>query len=155
MAIKTYGPIEELTSISGTIRSGGEGNISAFDGTTFLAKLKSSSYTKGYEYADGEYGKIDYLRVYVVSGPYYMIAFHTENDKTRNNGYGMHASSLANWGITAIQNPSIGVGDYIDVSTVYSPKSKQIKKLYGSVNGQTKEIKKLYGSVSGQTKRIF
>lgn len=31
----------------------------------------------------------------------------------------------------------------------------EVKKLYGSVNGQSKLIKKLYGSVNGQTKLIY
>lgn len=37
----------------------------------------------------------------------------------------------------------------------YGDGTRQIKKLYGSVNGQTKEIKKLYGSVNGQTKLLL
>lgn len=32
--------------------------------------------------------------------------------------------------------------------------TKQVNKLYGSVNGQTKAIRKLYGSVNGLTKLI-
>ena len=155
MVAKLYGSIGELTSLTGTIRNGGSGNISAFDGAMFLAKMKSMSQTEGFEFADSEYDELDYLIVFVTGGPYYMIRFHTKNGKTRSNGYGMGASGLAGWGITAIDVSSASGSDYIDLTTNYVYKSKKIEKLYGSVNDQTKEIKKLYGSVNGQTKLIY
>lgn len=152
---KLYGSVGELTNLTGVIRSGGSGNISSFDGATFLAKMKSMSQTEGFEFADDEYGELDYLRVFVTGGPYYMIQFHTKNGKTRSNGYGMGASGLAGWGITAIDVSSASGSDYIDLTTNYAHKSKRIVKLYGSVNGQTKRIIKMYGSVNGQSKVVF
>lgn len=63
---------------------------------------------------------------------------------------------LESWGGTVITPVSSNLYSPLTLTDItYGDGTRQIKKLYGSVNGQTKEIKKLYGSVNGQTKLLL
>ena len=134
---KLYGSVGEIMSCTGTIRDGAV-NVTAFDPTTFISKLKNPPSGANYgpcKYADGEYNEIAYVKVYLVGG-YYMLEFYSKNGKHRGAGYGMN--SLSGWGITAPSASSAtGHTDYIDLTTAYDYKSKGITKLYGSAEKWT------------------
>lgn len=154
LSYKLYGSVQTaVTTVSGDIRSGGEGNITAFDVNTFLSKMESDGrYTDSIEYVKVTPSNQDHGK-YLIS-IYYVDEAHSTVMITPPVVY----ANMSSYGMTAKPPETATYGyDYIDFTytTTTQSVSKQITKLYGSVNGQTKEIVKLYGSVNGVTKRIF
>lgn len=155
-----YGSVkQELTGITGTIEAGGIGNVTAFDGETFMSKWLSEgldiSYLKNYcdyyKVLCYSSGQSELFRVTLYNGSGgshtdYKLAYLTQ-------------SQLSSWGITA-SSSNIG-SDNISIVTHYSPSplgeysTIEIEKLYAGIQGSAKIITKLYGSVNGVTKRIF
>ena len=137
---KLYGPIQQqvITSLSGTIRTGGVGNVTAFDPDTFLSAVSGSLASTDIEYieviCETQYN--DYsATLYFASGTVPPLTY-----LVRHGTY----ANLATYGITAASNPGGNSGsDFIDLTPTI-----------GTVS-VTKEITKLYGSVNGLSKRIF
>ena len=124
---KLYGSIGILTSVSGAVRAGGAGNVSAFNGVTFLSKLNSSTATAAYGIIDSGHKELSYIRVGVSDG-YYAIQFHYSNGTTRLV-QNLDDTAIADWGITAVSRLLAADGpDTIDLDTEYANKSKKIIK---------------------------
>lgn len=124
-----------LTSLPGTIRSTGSGNVSAYDEPTFLSKLQN--------YAPETYsivhtvGKIpSYIFVNVTDGPYYMLYIYFEDRAYWSAGYGMGDSGLASWGITAKPRSEITSRqhDWIDLSPTYTETARLIHQGFGHLD---------------------
>lgn len=132
LAQKLYGPVKKLTTLSGTIRSGGAGNLTGFNGAEMIAEMQSRA--PALLFADGEYGELDYIQVVLSpTTPYtYSLRFYykfTHGYAYRTNGYGM---GLPNWGVYGLPAADGTLGsDYIDVTTTYTPYAAQAVKIYG------------------------
>lgn len=125
---KLYGPVEVSESFlitpDGTV-------VQAIDGVLLCATSKSQ-YPNTYKNAVS-------FEFRYSGGTYYAIGLDANNNSIfyKSGGY----SSLQNAGITFA--PSLSSGDSVTIPASYTTGgtfSKEIKKLYGSVNGQTKLI---------------
>lgn len=140
---KLYGGVSSRTldSVTGTIRTPSNGVITGFNATTFVANIPSAT---GYE-ADKT---LSYVEVYLSGDTGRITAWLVYTDNTRNQFYSDIEPSVF-YGISvnafASDDP---VTDYLDLTPVYitASLSKEIVKLYGSVNGQTKLIYKSSGT---------
>ena len=134
---KLYGPVTTtiVTGVSGTIRSGSAG-IGAgiqFDGAVFWDKVKNVVDTSK---------TMDYLQQQVSHGgdSYYLTLFYTDETSYAFENGGDVDTNL--YGITYTGTPQYSGLDYIDLTTTTTTGTvtKEIQKLYGSVNGQTKLV---------------
>lgn len=134
---KLYGGVSSRTldSVTGTIRTPSNGIITGFNATTFVANIPSSS---GYEVDK----TLSYVEVGSGGDTGIITIWLNYTDSTRNQVYRGVEPSLV-YGISidpfASDDP---VTDYLDLTPVYTTASlsKEVVKLYGSVNGQTKLI---------------
>ena len=132
---KLYGSVPQtvVTSVTGTTRSGGTGNVTAFDADTFWAAASSSLASTA----------VSYIKVISQGGlgAYNLDVYYSDGSSTTHLEHTVSSGVLATYGITAVSPSSVGQ-DYIDmvVTTEQQDASKKIIKLYGSVNGQTKLI---------------
>lgn len=133
---KMYGPVETavVTGVTGTVRAGSPG-IGAgiqFDGAVFYNYVKNTiDLTKTPDYLSmhvGRFGGTYTLTLYYTDGTSYAF---------ENGSYKIDPSL---YGITWTDTPVYTGDDYIDLTatTALVSLSKEIKKLYGSVNGQAK-----------------
>lgn len=135
--IKLYGPVLQTipTGVTGTIRSGGVGNVTAFDGDTFWAQASPILNSKA----------LDYLRVRCDGGSgttsYRVDAYFTDGTAYQSVVGWDTSSVIADYGITVLSSGAEG-SDYIDLTVVTSQvqATKRIAKLYGSVNGSAKLV---------------
>lgn len=135
---KLYGSVETavVTGVTGTVRAGspGIGAGIAFDGEVFYNYVKNTiDLTKTLDYLlmhVGRFGETYTLTLYYSDGTFYAF----------ENGSSQIDPGL--YGITWTEEPQYTGDDYIDLTatTVLMSLSKEIKKLYGSVNGQTKLV---------------
>lgn len=144
-----YGPQEgeTITGVTGTIRAGGAGNVTAFDGTTFWDKVKNSVNSTAFSY----------LRVISPSGSdstWYLYLSYTDGTPTQTIAQGLEREQLATYGITATVQQS-DTNDYIDLTLVISPSGTytavRISEFYGPVNGETARANKVYAPVKDPT----
>lgn len=142
-----YGPLEgEVTiGVTGTIRSGGAGNVTAFDGDTFWNKVKDTVPS----------GIVSYLRVISPAGSdgtWYLYLAYSDGTPTQTIARGIEREELPDYGITATLQES-DISDYIDLTPILGPSgmysAKRITGFYGSVNGETKITNKVYGPAEG------
>lgn len=163
---KFYGSVKHLSYISGYTLEGFSGNspsVSQVNVSTLGAWLKAhSSFVKALEGGD----ELNYVIVIIlVTGGIYICQVEgivksggvVVATSFRNSDPTTLASEvLSATGITLVSNLTTHLSNKIVPTRVaYTYESKQIAKLYGSVNGQTKLIKRLYGSVNGQTKLVY
>lgn len=132
-----YGPVETavVTGVTGAVRAGSPG-IGAgiqFDGAVFWNKVENV--------VDAN-KTMDYLQQRVGHGgdSHYLTLFYTDGTSYAFENGGDVYEAL--YGITYTGTPDYSGFDYIDLTatTALMSLSKRIKKLYGSVNGQTKLI---------------
>lgn len=135
---KLYGPLETtVTTATGTIRADGAGNVLSFDTNAFMSKLESEGY-----YTDN----INYMRIVSDSDDrkYWLFIYYVNSaHPTISIKPSISYTEMVDYGMTAKPPETAVYGtDYIDFSysTSTSWLSKEIKKLYGSVNGVTKRI---------------
>lgn len=134
--------VQTITGVTGVIRPGGAGNITAFDGTTFWSAVSSSLDSEALSYIGVSYDSSSdwYAYIYFSDG--------TASQRIIRHGT---LADLATYGITAISNPESGGVDYIDLTPIYTPSGSEaamVNKLYGSVGGQAKLIHQGFGHVS-------
>ena len=131
---KFYGRGGDITSVNGTIRTGGAGNITAFDGQTFwnAVKQNSSWATEGIE-TSGLFTQI-ILGVDTSQSLWYVNAIFLDgSDTTLAASY--LGNTLSEFGITA--SLTTDGDDIIDITPVYSNySSREADKLYGPVMRQ-------------------
>lgn len=144
---RIYGGVagEGLTGVTGEVRTGGSGNITAFEGSTFWATAIEDSGFK----TRIEAGKLpSYLEIGSTIATNYWYCDVVFNDNTRytisdqdNTPPGPYTT--AELGLTA--NFTVDGTDYVDLTPVYSTvgRSRLINDLYGrggNVTGFTGEI---------------
>lgn len=135
---KLYGPVSQpvLSGLTGTIRAGGVGNVTAFDGSTFFSAASSAiDQNKTVSYIEVHYPGFKYV--------WDAILYYTDNSTTNfSTTAGYSNTTMANYGITVTQGIPSGGYDYIDLTPIYTTElvTKEITKLYGSVNGLSKRI---------------
>lgn len=142
-----YGPVEDevTVSVTGTIRSGGAGNVTAFDGDTFWDKVKDTV----------PLGIVSYLRVFSPpgsDGTWYLYLAYSDGTPTQTIASGIEQEELADYGITATLQESV-ISDYIDLTPILGPSgmysAEKITKFYGPVNGEARMANKVYGPAEG------
>lgn len=113
---KLYGSGEgqELSGVTGTIRSGGTGNVTAFDNITFFSAAEQQI----------DHSKtVSYLRIYITnktkdwSGILYL--YYTDGTSTSLDGSASSIPDFAAYGIT-VTSTQRNTTDYIDLTPVYS-----------------------------------
>lgn len=133
--IKLYGSVNGVNGVSGEIRTGGVGNVTAFDGEIFWEKQRTNLNSTAIDYID-----IQYAHSF---GWFWIIyVYYSDGTATQSIGtiYPGEQNKLHdNYGITINDEHTLG-HDYIDITLLYGNVTKEITKLYGSVNGQTKRI---------------
>lgn len=132
--IKLYGSANGVNGVSGEIRAGGIGNVTAFDGEIFWEKQRTRLNSTAIDYIDVRYAASflgNYFFIYV----YYTDGTSEQQIYSTNIG----ANLKTNCGITVTSPYTLG-HDYIDITLFYGNVTKEITKLYGSVNGETKLI---------------
>ena len=148
---RLYGPKETTTTtgVTGEIRSGEAGNVTAFDGTTFFSAVSSQ--------LDPE-KTLKLVRVikydYTTYFDFVIDVYYTDNLSFNILNHGS-ASDAANYGITVTTNQS-GGADYIDLTPITSTSytNEIVDKFYGSVETspsvyETVLANKIYGPVDG------
>lgn len=144
---KLYGSTNQatITGVTGEIESGGAGNVTAFDADVFWAN-----------HATFNSLNVSQLNVQLESSHNWRLILEFSDYPTPQTLASGGPSIVLDYGITLAHTFTIGT-DKIDLTTITTTTdvTKEITKLYGSVNGQTKLIRKLYGSVNGQTKLIY
>lgn len=139
---RLYGKATGATGVTGTIDSGVgfAGNVTAFDGDTFWEAAREKIYL--FKNNGGEYpsevaivcdslGAGQYIYFVVLVSPFsgqYIEVFNTTDALALKNDYGI-----------TVTNSLVGY-DYVSLSYTQGPTAIRIRKLYGSVNGQTKLI---------------
>lgn len=154
MATKFYGSVNDqakqindlykltttLESVTGNIRSGGIGNVTAFDGNTFFSYASSRTNSLNYDYL-----RIQFRHYYQGGNMYTLTVYYTDGTNAQTMGsYYASQNFLALYGITASSNPTIGT-DYIDLTMNYVTTISKLNKLYGPVNGEAKLIYQGFG----------
>ena len=148
---KLYGAVEEqdFSHYTGTVQSGGAGNIRSFNQNMFKSQMES--FTAGATLYDS--GALTQIRVTYSGGGYSIYVY--DND-WHNVAAAVVPSDMSYWGISVkIADMTVG-DDYVNLTPAYSPSgtflSKQIIKLYGTdlSTSLTRRINKLYGPVSEQ-----
>lgn len=124
---KLYGPAGSVTvGVTGTIRAGGSGNVTAFDGETFWGAAKSlldSSKT------------VEYLEVIcLVPGVYSLMIYYTDNTHAYLVQQTLSAAQLLAYGITAVANPTSGTADSIDLTPITSTATMLIHQGFGHLD---------------------
>ena len=121
-----------LVSLEGTIRNTGDGNVLAYNEAAFLSKMQS--------FSPDEYTEVlnavktpSYILVRVLGGPYYVVDLYYTDGSHYSPGYGMRASGLAEWGISAraLGETTYGDRDYIDLLPRYTGGAKLIHQGFG------------------------
>lgn len=161
MATKLYGPARAVSDIDSLqIETSSHPAISAVNKATFISKINSTKTVRNKIIAGDN-----------ITG----ASFEITQNGGNWNGYvaidlggtivksgvtgvsvGDAVALLESWGGTVITPVSNNLYSPVTLTDItYGDGTRQIGKLYGSVNGQTKEIKKLYGSVNGQTKLLL
>ena len=146
MTVALYGSVEQVTSLSGIIRSGGVGNLTQFSGSQFWAQLPSSTKALAETFS--------YAAVTQNGNMYYLNLYDTNGTRIWNKS-SLAPIEVSTYGFYVKLSGFTAGTDYVDLTPIYGNRSKKVNKLYGSVNSQTKKITKLYGSVNGQTKLIY
>ena len=155
---KFYGPVLRYGIVGGSTSSVNENMFSGFTAEGFM---------QAYEQKYGAmYGVPDHITVNheaedgsTTTGKCVWIYFDNGTRKFCTEVTASIVTDLNTWGMNF---PGSGGSltpdaDTVALNSVYYDgyKSKEVKKLYGSVNGQTKRIIKMYGSVNGETKLVF
>lgn len=128
---KLYGPTESpvAVGVSGSIRLGGAGNVSDFDGNTFWSYMQN--------YSGINWLGVDYVKATLTSGKYYSLDLYYVDGTSRSLlGHGS-ATDLADYGIVAINTTSGSVGDNcIDLTpiTEVAYKTKLVYQGFGHVD---------------------
>lgn len=132
--IKLYGPLEKLTSISFNYGPTSGGLLSSIDSTTFLNMFLSVH--PEYQWKEyGELQRVSFSRDTSIYRPItYLISVSTTNGDLPS--VSCVEANLATWGITATNYGK----SYANISPSYVSCAREIKKLYGSVNGETKLV---------------
>lgn len=153
---KLYGSCGRLSNISSwNISSSSVGNVTGFDPAQFLTALGTDHPDALWETA-GVAAEVRVTRG--ISNPRVYVVQARTSGGTVIAGFNdvWYSDMQSTLGISVVGlNDSVPGVDRIEVTPVYTPVTREVTKLYGSVNDQTKEIKKLYGSVNGQTKLIY
>lgn len=132
--IKLYGSVNGVNGVSGEIRAGGVGNVTAFDGEIFWDKQRMNLNSTAVDYIDIRYA-------HSIGWFWVIDVYYSDGTATQSIGTivaGEQSKLYDDYGIT-INNSTLG-HDYIDITLLYGNVTKEITKLYGSVNGQTKRI---------------
>lgn len=145
MARKFYGSAEVISTVNGTIESGGAGNVYSYTDTTFLSYL-STNYPNLLESLESSQLKISFDS----SG--YSVTLVLPDQTETSFGTAMTRQQVFAIGIGVNPAGTATTGDdYISLSPVYERQAKQAKTLYGPVNRQTTKLIKLYGPVEEPT----
>lgn len=161
MAGKLYGPARAVSDIDSVqIETSSYPAISAVNKATFISKINSTKAVRDNIIANGNIIGASFEIVQSGSNwnGYVAIDFGSIIVKSGVTGVSVDAAValLESWGGTVITPVSRSLYSPLTLTNItYGNGTRQIEKLYGSVNGQTKEITKLYGSVNGQTKLIY
>lgn len=163
MTRKLYGSarsaIDDIQSL--VIESSTAPSITGVDKTILIPKLNSYSTITAKIAQNIEIVSVKYI-LYQTSGSWRgrvdVLFSNGTADSRSNTGQTVEdgIAFLEAWGATGVISPTGNETTTVTTSGFsYAMATKLVRKLYGSVNGQTKEIKKLYGSVNGQTKVVY
>lgn len=161
MARKLYGSARAASDIGSLqIETSSHPAISAVNKATFISKINSTKTVRDKIIAGDDITGASFEVAQNGSdwNGYVSINFGGTIVKSGVTSVSVDAAVafLESWGGTVITPVSRNLYSPLALTDVtYGNGTRQIKKFYGSVNGQTKEIKKLYGSVNGQTKLIY
>lgn len=162
MAGKLYGAVKSIVNdISGLqVEPSAQPAISAVDKNDLIANLNAAPTVRSQILANKEITAFAFE--FQQNADSWTARVNTYFDDGTISKVGLTDVPLADavafiesWGGTVI-TPTGNASSSVTLSGItYGTATKQITKLYGSVNGQTKEVKKLYGSVNGLTKLIL
>lgn len=144
---KLYGSVRQITSLTTATSTGTLLDTLSVDNTTLLNKIKSTSTLTRAIKNGGS------VRDITINGTYSNNVYLYRADLFYNNGSSLQnlwigssssmgnlATYLAEWGVTFTNTSGTTGTARVSITGSYSNRAKEIKKLYGSVNGQTKLI---------------
>ena len=156
--VKFYGPVRRYRITSGATSKQTNDMFTGFTAEGFMQAYEAKY---GYMYGVPDYILVNYeaedgstttdkcIWVYFTNGTRKFCSTVTASLTLDMNVWGMDFPGSGG-SITAN-------ADKVTLNSVYydGHLSKQVKKLYGSVNGMSKRIIKMYGSVNGETALVF
>lgn len=130
--IKLYGAVEKLDSLSTTYSQSGTGYIDSVNTTLFIDEFLSDPDRIKYTWKDA--GELVSITL-TPNSPRYDLTIETTTETITVQGVRV-AQLEGDWGITVNSDGS----EYAYFTPSYIWATKEINKLYGSVNGLTKQI---------------